>query len=288
MRLQLRHRTPEALEFDAEFPIASQPEWTQHISDPSVISSILWPDPPLFPLAGRHYLGTSHPHERRYNHDAGIVRSYREACQRLAARLWTEVAGANCLAWAPLRGALPIWRALRHQLPGWRVQPYFPVTSSFVFYPEAFRIRNRKGRPASGRTTHLLELARIRPFLSSFDVLVYIDEMISGGSVKAHVRDLLDREVDREIPVIVVSLADQFGERALPARQELERHTAAGRLRAFLWEGCACLITEDQRYLLGVHYTDYNLGPNVVPMLRPGGTVFPEKEQFDRELFPPE
>jgi hypothetical protein len=189
MRLWIRRKTALGLSFDAEFSVASQTEWMSIVSDPSIVSSILYPGAPMFPIAGKQYLGSSHPHERNYRHDAACVQSYRNACQTLAARLWAEVGGARCLAWAPLRGALPVWRALRHFLPQWQVQPYHPVTSSFVFYPEAFGIKSHKGRPASGRTTHRMEITRIRDLLSAFDLIVYIDEMISGGSTKAHVRD---------------------------------------------------------------------------------------------------
>ncbi|MGV8040186.1 MAG: hypothetical protein AB2L07_08930 [Thermoanaerobaculaceae bacterium] len=232
-----------------------------------MISSVLWPEPPLFPLAGRHYLGRSHPHERAYANDSHRNASYREGCRRLAERLRAELAGARCLVWAPLRGALPIWKAVAQYLADLDVTVHLPVTSSFVFYPERFGIRNRKGRPASGRTAHRLELARVAPLLDAFDVLVYVDEIVSGGSLKGHLRDMLELGMDRRLPIVAVGLADAFGERSGSNRRQIDALVASGRVRSFLWEGCACLITEDQRYLLGVHYVDFELGPNVVPML---------------------
>lgn len=85
--------------------------------------------------------------------------------------------------------------------------------------------------------------------------------------------------------MVVVSLADRFGERSAASRRDIEREVSEGRVRAFLWEGCSCLITEDQRYLLGMHYVDYRLGPNAVPMIQADGSLFPAKEAFDRELL---
>lgn len=286
MRLWIRHRRAGGLRFDAELEVGSQAQWIELVSAPEVVSSVLWPEPPLFPLSGRHYLGRSHPHERAYANDGARNASYREACRRLGERLRAELGGARCLVWAPLRGALPIWKAIAPHLAGLDVTVHFPVTSSFVFYPERLGIRNRKGRPASGRTAHRLELARVEPFLDAFDVLVYVDEIVSGGSLRGHLRDMLDLGVDRRLPVVAVGLADRFGERSVPSRRQVDALVASGRVRRFLWEGCDCLITEDQRYLLGVHYVDHALGPNAVPMLDRTLQAFDEQRDFERDVLP--
>ena len=60
---------------------------------------------------------------------------------------------------------------------------------------------------------------------------------------------------------------------------------ASGRIERFLWEGCQELITQDQKYLLGIHYVDYSLGPNIVPVLNRERRFFAEKRQFDTEVM---
>ena len=55
-------------------------------------------------------------------------------------------------------------------------------------------------------------------------------------------------------------------------------------VHAFVWEGCHTLITEDQRFLLGMHYVDYALGPHIVPMLD-AGRWYPDKQAFDAEVM---
>jgi hypothetical protein len=285
MRCWRRLTDPVNLEFDDAVDVDSLDQWRQLIADPGLISSILWPEESRFSLDGPDYRRLSHPHEKNYRNDPSRNASYRSACGQLARRLQTEYAGANILVYAPLRGALPIWKGLRRFAPELRLTPYFPVTSSFVFYPEEYGIRNRKGRPASGRFTNILELRRLHPFLEQFDILLYVDEIVSGGMMKGHLRDMLALNIDREIPLVAVGLADRFGDRAVPSRRIIEGMVQAGRVRQFLWEGCAELITEDQRFLLGIHYTDYQRGPHVVPMLTEDLTFYPDHVVFEEEAF---
>jgi hypothetical protein len=70
MELWLRYRTAagDDLAADAHVEIASQQEWREATRDPGLISSVLWPNPPLFPIAGRHFT-RRHPHERGYRND---------------------------------------------------------------------------------------------------------------------------------------------------------------------------------------------------------------------------
>ncbi len=49
--------------------------------------------------------------------------------------------------------------------------------------------------------------------------------------------------------------------------------------------GCDTLITEDQRFLLGVHYADYALGPHAVPMLDETLDFYPERGVFDQAVM---
>jgi hypothetical protein len=285
VRLWLRRREARELAYDAAVSVASPAEWREAVADPALVSSVLWAEAPLFRPEGTDYLRRSHPHERGYRDDPVVNASYAAACDRLAARLGAELAGARVLAYAPLRGAFPIWRALRQRLPGLGLTPYFPVTSSFVFYPEAFGIRNRTGRPASGRFANRLELARLRPLLAGFDALLYLDEIVSGGMLKGHLRDMLDLGIDREIPIFAAGLADAHGVRSEASRRAVVALAAGGRVRRFLWEGCATLITEDQRFLLGVHYADYALGPHAVPMLDESLAFYPERDAFDAAVM---
>jgi hypothetical protein len=292
MRLWLREfsSVPSHVHFDREIEVRSQAEWLGLIHRREVLCSILWPAPPFFPLNGPHYHGRRHPHEKNYHNDTQRNLSYREGCRRLAQRLIPLIAGKKCLVYAPLRGALPIWKGIRQFLAGTDCETYFAVTSSFVFYPEAFRIHNKKGRPASGRLTNVLELGRrIKPVLGRNDFLVYVDEIVSGGMMKGYLQEMLDLGLDRLTPIIAVGLADRFGERSLTKRRMIERFREQGRIHDFLWEGCESLITEDNRYLLGMHYVDYRLGPHAVPMWAqdaPGRTLFPqEKIEFDREAL---
>ena len=80
-------------------------------------------------------------------------------------------------------------------------------------------------------------------------------------------------------------LADAGGTRSAVSRRTVDAMVADGRVRRFLWEGCATLITEDQRFLLGVHYTDYALGPHAVPMLDETLAFYPERDAFDAAVM---
>ncbi len=292
MKLWLREFSASrgSLHFDRELEVRTQSEWLDLIHRREVLCSILWPEPPLFPLQGPHYHGRRHPHEKSYHNDMARNHSYREGCRRLAARLMPLIAGKKCLVYAPLRGALPIWMGIRQFLAGSGCEAYYAVTSSFVFYPAPFGIFNKKGRPASGRFTNILELrSRIQPVLADYDFLIYVDEIVSGGMMKGYIQDMLDLGLDQQARIIAVGLADRFGERSLAKRQAIERWQAQGRIHAFLWEGCPSLITEDNRYLLGMHYVDYRLGPHAVPMWAADPARHPlfsrEKITFDREAL---
>ncbi len=285
MELWLRHRHASALEYDDRVTVASQPDWERLVGRREVISSILWRGDPEFLPTGPSYRQRRHPHERGYRNDAVRNLSYLAGCRGLAERLRPLIGNAKTLVYAPLRGALPIWRVLSQLLPAETMHPYFPVTSSFVRYDPALRIMNRKGRPASGRFTHVLELQRLRPLLSAFQMFLYLDEIVSGGCMSGHVSEMLAEGIHEILPVIACGLADDHGRRSVLHRGKLDGLVRDGRLTAFVWAGCDQLITEDQRFLLGMHYVDYSHGLNAVPMLDEDGREAEEKLRFEADLI---
>lgn len=128
-------------------------------------------------------------------------------------------------------------------------------------------------------------MERISPYLEDFDFLIYVDEIVSGGMMRGHLNDMFRMKIDKRIPIIAVGLADSYGERAVPSISIIEEFVRMGRLKAFIWEGCTSLITEDQKFLLGIHYVDYELGPHIIPVLTENLKFYSEKEEFDRYIF---
>jgi hypothetical protein len=297
--VQLLIRTQEPgerrghVQFDHCYDVLSQGEWRARIEavGAAVITSVLKPCGPRFTLRGRHLLTRSHPHETHYVYDPDVHASYRAAAERLAARLEPALADARkCLVYLPLRGALPIWRAVRRFLaPNLqaRCEEYHAVTSSFVKYPVALGLTGKHGGPAGGRFANILELRRLRDWClgpMGFDHLLYVDEIISGGMMRGHVNEMIDLGVPRRVPVTVAALADSFGTRS-KANGYLTGLAADGAIRAFLWEGCHTLISEDQKFTLGMHYVDHAFGPHVVPVLTETLEWFDEKVRFDADVI---
>src|SRR4051794_16151547 len=104
------------VQYDHRFDVRSQREWQERIDafGTRILTSVLRPDHNRFRLHGRHLYTRSHRHETHYAHDAAVNASYREAAERLAARIELALAGSRrCLVYLPLRGALPIWRAVK-------------------------------------------------------------------------------------------------------------------------------------------------------------------------------
>ena len=288
MELWLRFRQANSFNYDKRLHIQTQEEWAESIRSYQPISSILWPDAPLFPMIpkpGSPVFKPRHPHEKNYHNEPERNRSYREAAERIAHRLNLLLKEENVLVYIPLRGALPIWLAVCRHLQGFEWDAYFPVTSSFVFYPLEFGIKNKKGRPASGRTTHVLELKRLQPFLHNFSVFLYIDEIVSGGMMAGYLKEMLQMGLHQKIPIVAAGLADDFGSRSLQKRKSIDNMVQQGFLKYFIWEGCQSLITEDQKFLLGIHYVDYNQGLNIIPMLNARQEFYPEKNKFDLEVY---
>lgn len=288
MELWLRFPRAESFKYDKKLHIQAQSEWEETIQSYKPISSILWPSDPMFSLIPEPespVFRRRHPHEKNYNNDPERNLSYREAAERIAHRLNLLLKDQKVLIYAPLRGALPIWLAICRHLKEFDWEVYFPVTSSFVFYPREFDLKNKKGRPASGRSTHILELKRLQPFLKNFSIFLYIDEIVSGGMMAGYLKAMILMGLPQKIPVVAAGLADDFGRRSLPKRKHIDYMVQQGAVQAFIWEGCRSLITEDQKFLLGIHYVDYNQGLNIIPMLDADNQAYPEKKQFDQDVF---
>lgn len=201
MDLWLRYRKATSLQWDYRINIASAAEWREVIYNPYIISSILWPVAPRFLIPG-DYVTRRHPHEMNYQHDHNRNKSYREGAKILASQLKIKIKikGLKVLVYAPLRGALPIWQAVSQFLHGYNITVYYPVTSSFVHYPKEFGILNSKGKIASGRYNNIQEIVRLKPFLKDFDCLLYIDEIISGGMMWGHVKEMIKLRANKHIP----------------------------------------------------------------------------------------
>ena len=298
MKLYIRAQEPgdrhEHVQFDQCFEVTSQAEWKAHIEavGKSIITSVLKPTAERFALKGKHLYTKSHPHETHYVYDAAIHDSYREAAAKLAPRIEAAIADSRrCLVYLPLRGALPIWRAIRRHFTGdysaGRLEEYHAVTSSFVMYPEELEIRGKTGGRAGGRFANILELRRLRDWCikqMGFDHLLYVDEIISGGMMRGHVNEMMELGVTQLLPVTVAALADSFGTRS-KANGYLNTFAKDGKIHAFLWEGCQTLISEDQKFTLGMHFVDHAFGPHVVPVLTDTGDWFEEKVRFDTDVI---
>ncbi len=281
------------VQYDHCYEVDTQADWRARIQavGKNIITSVLWPDGNRFRLQGRHLYTRSHRHETHYTFDASVHESYRQAAERLATRIAVALHGSRrCLVYLPLRGALPIWRAVRRYLPfggeEGRLEEYHAVTSSFVSYPPELEMTGKHGGAASGRFANILELKRLRDWCigpMGFDHLLYVDEIISGGMMRGHVNEMIQLGVTRRLPVTVAALADAFGTRS-KATGYLQGLAQKGEIHAFLWEGCHTLISEDQKFLLGMHYVDHALGPHVVPVLTEALVWFEEKLRFDEAV----
>lgn len=270
MKLWIRNRELTNIDHDFLVDVGSQSDWRNVIVEYRPISSILWMESPGFrpqPEVAEDIFGRHHTHERMPFIQASIYESYRDAAKRAAERLSPHTNCRKVFVYAPMRGAYPIWKAISQFLSTDGFHVYYAVTSSFVFYPADWGIRSHKGQTHSGRFANILELKRLKPILNTFDLLVYIDEIVSGSMMYAHLKEIKELNIRRHVPIIAVGIADSHGTRSEKRRAEIESMKASGLIEDFIWEGCDCLITEDNKFMLGWHYVDYAFGPNVVPVL---------------------
>lgn len=108
--------------------------------------------------------------------------------------------------------------------------------------------------------------------------------------MRGHLKVMRQEKIHEQVRIVVVGLADDFGRHPkAPANlAAFEQYVREKWLAAFLWEGCSSLITEDQKFLLGVHYVDYSRGPHVVPVLDSHLEYYEEKRLFDQQVMKPE
>jgi hypothetical protein len=144
---------------------------------------------------------------------------------------------------------------------------------------------NSKGKFASGRFANILELQRLRPLLKRYEYLLYIDEIVSGGMMAAYIKEMTKLEIQRDIKIIAAGIADANGDRSILKREKITFYEEAGKIYKFFWQGCNSLITQDQKFLLGVHYVDYHSGLNIIPFLNKNLEYYPEKKEFDKDIF---
>jgi hypothetical protein len=111
-----------------------------------------------------------------------------------------------------------------------------------------------------------------------------VDEIISGGMMRGHVNEMMELGITKRLPVTVAALADAFGTRS-KANGYLQGLAEKREIHAFLWEGCHTLISEDQKFLLGMHYVDHGFGPHVVPVFTEELHWFDEKLRFDQVVL---
>ncbi|BBM86860.1 hypothetical protein [Candidatus Uabimicrobium amorphum] len=283
MELWVRYKQAKNLLWDDKFIVTSRNDWYQIIYDRNVISSILWPTDTIFKIGGE-FFNRRHPHEKLYKNDTERNLSYLSACKRLSARLQTIIQNQKCIVYAPMRGAYPIWRTMSQFLDLTHIDVYYPVTSSFVLYPKEFGIVSKKGKNASGRYNNYQELERLKPLLSNYQYFVYIDEIISGGMMLGHIKEMIETKIQDHLNIIAVGLADRFGQRSTSCRNKINKNVENGSLHSFLWEGCEQLITEDQKFLLGIHYEDYKHGPHIIPVLDENLDFYPERKLFEQDV----
>jgi len=258
MELWLRYKNATHLEFDEQFFISSQKEWKELIYNPELISSILWPTPKLFEIKSKHNK-RKHKHEIDYQNNIELNLSFLQGCKDISSQLNRQLSGSRCLIYAPLRGALPIWRGIGNL--------------------------GKRKKTASGRYNNRFELERIQPFLIDYDYFIYVDEIISGAMMLGHLKDMFKLNINEQIPIISVGLADSYGNRSVDARRKLSEYVTKGKLESLVWSGCETLITEDQKFLLGTHYVDNLLGPHIVPVLDEKLQFYNEKKEFDKNVF---
>ncbi|QQG38759.1 MAG: hypothetical protein HYS32_04135 [Candidatus Woesearchaeota archaeon] len=257
-------------------------------------------------ISARHY-NTRNKYETGYVNREDVNRSYAEGCVKMARSFvgLQEMLGYASVIWAPLRGAKPIVDAMLEAYRRLQEEGYdcfvpnvqFPVTSSFVFYPETHPYLTRKGRrPASGRASHVLELRRaLEKNPEDLGNVLYADEIISGGMVLGHVREMVEagksrkgilqeRIISGATRLSVFGLVDENGRRFRSEKKAKLLGLQGQRRLRFSEFGVDRLVTEDNRFLLGNHYLLNQLGPHVVPFVDKNRAYSPEHALFWAEV----
>ena len=283
MKLLLRYKKIlNNIEADEVVEVSNQKEWFENIYNPELVSSVLIPDSKIFKISYNVSLKRKHAHERFFKINQDILNSYFSGCLKIAWFLNKNYSGANILVYAPLRGAYPIWKIVSKFLKDIKTTVYFPVTSSFIFYPEEFNINGKSKKKVSCRYNNIFELKRLYPLFQDFDYFLYIDEIVSGGMMVGYLKEMLKLKINKEIKIIAVGLADNYGNRAKLNIEKIKDVEVNRKIDRFFYEGCRILITQDNKFLLGIHYVDYEYGPHIVPFLDENGEFYEDKKRFER------
>jgi hypothetical protein len=253
-------------------------------------------------ISSRFYDSRNKYEGENYEYSEAINKSYAMGCIAMAQKIveLEEIDGKFSMIYAPLRGALPIVNAMleayKKLQPNSLIPVLFPVTSSFVTYPEVQPFISKKGkRPASGRTANILELNRLLRGDAGFDPsrMLYVDEIISGGMMMGHINEmvaeslnpakrgvLIDKVSRRDIDITVMGLMHAHGKKFGNTKKKgIDSFVKHGMID-FHSFGVEDMVTEDQRFLLGQHYLDYNLGPHGVPFVDNQTKFHPEHTDF--------
>lgn len=261
-------------------------------------------------LNGKHYRGFN-KYEKNHQNDLEINLSYFNGCKKIANEiLENEIDLEKTIIYAPLRGAKPMVSLVTEFLKEKNniiPKVIYPVTSSFVKYPinQTFFSKNGK-TPVSGRYSNILELRRLKYHLEDYKNIIYIDEIVSGGMMTGHVKELIgekeqhlfddkhnglldhgilrDLVESNEINLYVYGLSDAEGTRFRKENKQRILGFEEKNLLTFKEFPIKNLITEDQRYLLGIHYLDYKYGPALVPMINEGD-YYLDKLNFEGDFI---
>ncbi len=256
-------------------------------------------------IDARHYNTRNKYEGDNYSHDTSVNESYAQGCISMAQQLNEIFTGSEIkpLVYAPLRGAKPMVDVMMDAFRRMQDGPIdvfepliqYPVTSSFVLYDPIHPYLTKKGRhPASGRSTNQLELERLK--VKNPEVLariVYVDEIISGGMLKGHTREMVQRsedprkngslvdEVDNgTTKVFVFGLQHAHGAKyGRRNRKSLNKMNAQDRIELSTFP-IDDLVTEDQRFLLGAHYLMNHLGPHTIPFVDASRDYTRERKEF--------
>lgn len=200
------------------------------------------------PLEGRNY----EPAKKKRTFTEDDVRAYLHACQTLAERAETF---CPTLVYAPIRGAHPIATGMLWYM----TEPtpvFFPVTSSFV---------------RDGRLNNKREIARLLGNDEGLGRVLYIEEIVSGGMLWGHYRELAlalrERIAAGHTELKAMGIAHADGTKITGGvKHTFEQLQRDGGLHI---EPISNLFTLDDNRKLGLHYTSYERGPHVVPFFDP-------------------
>jgi hypothetical protein len=129
------------------------------------------------------------------------------------------------------------------------------------------------------------------------DRILYVDEIISGGMLMGHTNEMVgnsgnplkkgilrDRVLDKEIELFVFGLAHAHGKTFGPHKQKKMRYLVKTGLVDFNKFPIQDLVTEDQRFLLGLHYLLNRLGPHTIPFIDSKREYTLEHKQFWKDV----